>query len=220
MTPLQAPQIPLFNTNVTLTSSTRIMAAVHGFDMFVGELLSSSHSAWGARVYLHLQAAKALRLRMDKAIEEASAWTADVGWEQGEAPQHWLGRGFQILQWAKSEAKDLVSLVQVKSTLHVCAGPPLFVAYRLASDAVLLHEPDWWLAWGRLFLDAYFAASSHPTNEQALRFMNKWKVVYTQLLTFYDENKEPRRGLPSVLQEVNDGSGYFGESGRHWILDV
>ena len=196
------------------------MAAHHGFDVFAGQFLSSSYRAWSAQMYLHLQAAKTLRVRMDKAIEDASAWTAEVAWERGEAPQHWLGQGSPVLQRAKHAACDLVSLVQVKSSLHACTGPPLFVAYRLASDAVLLHEPAWWLAWGRLFLDAYFAASSNPTNERAHSFMNHWQLVYPQLLIFYNENEEPRSALPSVLQEVNDGCGYFGHSGRHWILDV
>ena len=196
------------------------MAAHHGFDVFAGQFLSSSYRAWAAHVYLHLQAAKALRLRMDKAIEDASIWTADVKWEHGEAPQRWLGRGSPVLQRAKHAACDLVSLVQVKSRLHACAGPPLFVAYRLAADVVLLHEPDWWLAWGRLFLDAYFAASSNPTNERAQTFMNKWQLVCTQLLIFYDKNKEPRGALPFNLQDVNNGCGHFRHSGKHWILDV
>ena len=196
------------------------MAAAHGFDVFIGQFVSSSYDAWGARVYLHLQAAKVLRLRMDRAIADASAWTADMKWQRGEAPQDWLQRGSQILHWAKHAAQDLVSLLQVKSTIHLCAGPPLFVAYRIASDVVLLHEPDWWLAWGRLFVDAYFSTASCPTNEQALVFMQQWKLVYTELLIFYDENEELRSAFPLHLQNVNDGHGYFPYSGRHWILQV
>ena len=63
------------------------MTALSAFDVFANMFLMDEYHTWAGRMYLHLQAAKQLRAGMDRAIADASEWTRDIEWEDGEAPQ-------------------------------------------------------------------------------------------------------------------------------------
>ena len=115
------------------------MAGVQAFDAFANNWLKGEYNSWAGRMYLHMEAAKKLRTRMDSALEDAARWTQDIAWERGEAPQHWLHRGDPVLRLFKEAACDLVALLRVKSKIG--SGVHHLAVCRLAYDVVLLHSP-------------------------------------------------------------------------------
>ena len=194
------------------------MAAVHPFHVFANKFLMDEYHAWAGRVYLLLQSAHQLRACMDRAIADASRWTRDIDWDDGEAPQHWLHCGNPVLGRYKEAARDLLALLAVRS--RIGSGTHFFVVYRLAHDVVLLHPPHSWQKWGWLFIDAFFAANPSASVEAAQNMMRTWSSVRIRLEIFYDVCGEPRIPLPMVPDSLETGLEYFGDSGAHWILEV
>ena len=141
-------------------------------------------------------------------------------------PEHSLFRfhtslfaGCIVLKVSQGLSIDLLSLLQVKKLGHK-NDMSVYVARCLARHQVRLLSPMTWHGWGRLFIDAYFAAVRNATAADARVMMSRWKQVHQELIVFYDETQEPQELVPVPIAEHMEGHGYFPPSGMHWILDL
>lgn len=123
-----------------------------------------------------------------------------------------------VLQAAQGLAVDLISLVQVKKSSW-CNNIAVYVARRVATNQVRLLSPVTWHGWGRLFIDAYFAAARNATVADARVMMRPWNQAHKELIVFYDETQEAHQLVPVHIADHMEGHGYFPPSGMHWILE-
>lgn len=132
--------------------------------------------------------------------------------------QSFVVAGRIVLQAAQGLAVDLISLVQVKKTSW-CNHIAVYVARRIARHQVRLLSPVTWHGWGRLFIDAYFAAARDATVADARVMMRPWNQAHKELIVFYDETQEAHQLVPVPIADHMEGHGYFPPSGMHWILE-
>ena len=123
-------------------------------------------------------------------------------------PEHSLFRfhtslfaGCIVLKVSQGLSIDLLSLLQVKKLGHK-NDMSVYVARCLARHQVRLLSPMTWHGWGRLFIDAYFAAVRNATAADARVMMSRWKQVHQELIVFYDETQEPQQPVPVPIADI------------------
>jgi hypothetical protein len=193
-----------FVSNEVQTWPIAVMPSLQAFETFAHAWIIAGYESWLYREYLHLQTARRLRTRMDVAISLASRWTADVTWEDGEAPQHWLHRGDPVLGRYKQHAADVLQLLYVHPGLALATVHE--AACQVHGQTILLHPPLAWILWGKLFVSAYFAASPDATENGVMHVMVPWPDVGRELGRFYTSSSQDRPTPPPLLQH---GIEYF-----------